>query len=444
MKNYRVRIFATALSVCVAVNPFVSFASAKENAEEKKQEIQSNLNELDGDISSMKSEVSNIESVIIELDSQYAELTARYEELTVQLESKQGDIDATQVDLDAAKEDEEKQYEDMKKRIRFMYENGNGALLEVILQAESISDFLNKAEYVTQISEYDRDMLVKYQETKAAIETLEARLQQEKTDLETVHAEVAANREEVSATIEAKSIEIANYESSISEAELEKITYSNELALQNQVIQKVKEQEEREAAQKAEEAAKAAAANVASTQTEKQAETQSQTQSTPETSASTEADTSSNTTTADASPTPDTNVDTSTNTASSGGLVWPSASYYVTSGFGEREAPLEGASTYHGGIDIGAAEGSPIFAAASGTVIDAGYEASMGNYIFISHGNGLTTVYMHASALYVSTGQTVSAGETIAAVGSTGNSTGSHLHFEVRINGVRQNPYDYL
>jgi len=442
MKNYRVRIFAAALSVCVGVNPFMSFASAKDEAEKQKQEIQSDINELDGDISSMKSEVSNIESIITELDSQYAKLTANYQELTVQLEAKQGDIDVTQVELDAAKKDEEKQYEDMKKRIRYMYENGNGALIEVILQAESISDFLNKAEYVTQISEYDRDMLVKYQETKAAIETLEAQLQQEKTDLETVHAEVAANREEVSATIEAKSVEIANYESSISEAELEKISYAKELALQDQIIQKLKEQEKRVAAEA--KAAETAASHTASTQT---SDTQKQTQSTTETSASTEMDTSSKITTAGTSTS--TNTGTTTNSSAdrasgSSGLIWPATSYYVTSGYGERESPLEGASTYHGGIDIGATDGSPIFAAASGSIIGAGYEATMGYYIFIDHGNGLTTVYMHASALYVSVGQTVSAGDTIAAVGSTGNSTGPHLHFEVRINSVRQDPTGYF
>ena len=96
------------------------------------------------------------------------------------------------------------------------------------------------------------------------------------------------------------------------------------------------------------------------------------------------------------------------------------------------------------GIDIGAQYGASIVAAYSGTVVAATYNASMGNYIMIDHGDGLYTIYMHASALYVSTGQEVTAGQNIAAVGSTGRSTGPHLHFGVRLNGSYVSPWNYL
>ena len=129
----------------------------------------------------------------------------------------------------------------------------------------------------------------------------------------------------------------------------------------------------------------------------------------------------------------------------SSGFMWPCpASHRITSTFGKRTAPVAGASTYHKGIDIGASSGSAIVAAASGRVTTSAYSSSAGNYVVISHGNGISTVYMHASARYVSEGDVVSKGQTIAAVGSTGFSTGPHLHFGVIVNGSYVNPLGYV
>ena len=129
----------------------------------------------------------------------------------------------------------------------------------------------------------------------------------------------------------------------------------------------------------------------------------------------------------------------------SSGFMWPCpASHRITSTFGNRTAPVAGASTYHKGIDIGASSGSAIVAAASGRVTTSAYSSSAGNYVVISHGNGISTVYMHASARYVSEGDVVSKGQTIAAVGSTGFSTGPHLHFGVIVNGSYVNPLGYV
>ena len=116
----------------------------------------------------------------------------------------------------------------------------------------------------------------------------------------------------------------------------------------------------------------------------------------------------------------------------------------ISSRFGKRKAPTAGASTYHKGVDIAAAQGTPIYAAKSGTVTISTYSSSAGNYVMINHGNGLYTAYMHASKLYVKVGDKVSQGQTIAAVGSTGYSTGPHLHFSVIINGNYVDPLKYL
>ncbi|MEL7647808.1 MAG: peptidoglycan DD-metalloendopeptidase family protein [Sedimentibacter sp.] len=128
-----------------------------------------------------------------------------------------------------------------------------------------------------------------------------------------------------------------------------------------------------------------------------------------------------------------------------GVMTWPvPGQYRVTSNFGGRADPITGVWSNHGGTDIAAPYGSAIVSANDGVVIFAGWHYSYGNYIIVDHGGGIATLYGHCSKLLASKGQAVSKGETIAQVGSTGYSTGNHLHFEVRINGVRTQPMDYL
>ena len=117
---------------------------------------------------------------------------------------------------------------------------------------------------------------------------------------------------------------------------------------------------------------------------------------------------------------------------------------YISSYFGYREQPIPGASTNHKGMDFAAGTGTPIYAAASGTVVFAAYSGNAGNMITINHGNGLTTTYMHCNQIFVSSGQSVGKGQNIATVGSTGNSSGPHLHFQVEQGGVPVNPQNYF
>ena len=131
--------------------------------------------------------------------------------------------------------------------------------------------------------------------------------------------------------------------------------------------------------------------------------------------------------------------------AYTGIFKWPvPSSTRVTSDFGPRTSPTAGASSDHKGIDIGASSGSDIVAAAPGKVIISRYSSSAGYYISIDHGGGLCTVYMHCSKLLVNVGDVVAGGDVIAKVGSTGISTGPHLHFGVSLNGSYVSPWGYL
>ncbi len=129
---------------------------------------------------------------------------------------------------------------------------------------------------------------------------------------------------------------------------------------------------------------------------------------------------------------------------SGGRLLWPTTSNLITSYFGYRVHPIYRTTRFHSGIDIGAPYGAPIYAAESGKVILASYYDGYGNCIIIDHGDGVSTLYAHCSSIIVKVGQYVSKGQIIGYVGSTGNSTGPHLHFEVRINGNPVNPLNYF
>ena len=124
--------------------------------------------------------------------------------------------------------------------------------------------------------------------------------------------------------------------------------------------------------------------------------------------------------------------------------VWPCAGGYVSSKFGPRKPPKKGASSYHYGIDIAAGAGTSILAAKPGKCIYRGYSSIRGNFLKLDHGGGIVTLYQHCSKIIVSVGAQVKAGQKIALVGSTGCSTGPHLHFEVQIGGVCKNPLNYV
>ena len=132
-------------------------------------------------------------------------------------------------------------------------------------------------------------------------------------------------------------------------------------------------------------------------------------------------------------------------TKAPGAYVWPCpSSRIITSEYGYRIHPILKTQQFHNGVDMAAPGGSPILAAYNGTVVAAAYSSTMGNYVMIDHGDNLYTIYMHASALYVSQGAEVVKGQKIAAVGTTGRSTGNHLHFSVRLNGSYVSPWNYL
>lgn len=356
----------------------------------QKEELESSLTDIQELKEQLEDEKSDLESYVETLDSSLTSMQEKIDELKDTIEEKESDITTTEEELDAALEQQEEQYEAMKERIKFMYEQGENYYIEMLLESASYGDMLNKVDYIQELSDYDDTKLQEYALTTQYIETCKEELEAEKELLEQAKASEEEEESALQELISDKETEITDYTNNISDKETAIQEYEDEIAAQDETISALEKAVEEE---------------------KKKLEEQNQ----------------------------------QTITYDGGMFCWPAPEYTrISDDYGYRIHPILGVEQFHNGVDMAAPSGSPILAAYDGEVVAASYSSTMGNYIMIDHGDGLYTIYMHASALYVSTGQTVSKGEQIAAVGSTGRSTGAHLHFGVRLNGSYVSPWNYL
>ncbi len=439
-------------------------------AQDKKNDINVQIQNTQEEIAKLQQQSSDTKAYIAQLDSKMNELDISLYNLNNDITLKQEEIDNAEAGLAQAIVDSEEQYASMKLRIKFMYERSTENYLQILFSASNMGDMLNRAEYISKISEYDREMLEKYQETVDYIAQTKAQLESDYVQLDNMATSLESEKGSLSVVQEAKNAELMalneqtdtamEKESSLhadlaaQESEIEameaQIAAQEEARRQAELEAQRRAEEEQsraeEARRQAEEAAKATKSQLVDNSAignSGNASLDDSTTSSTSATASTSATSSSNTSSNSSSNSSSSSSSNSQQTSSSG-FVWPTVSRRITSDYGDTEDRSSG----HQGIDIGATtpgvSGDAIYAAASGTVTLATYSSSAGNWIWIYHGNGLYTVYMHCSALLVSVGDTVSQGQTIARMGSTGNSTGAHLHFGVRLNGSYVNPWNYF
>ena len=384
--------------------PFVSQADEvsdlKQSIAQKQKEIeetQSQRKQLEGGltdvkqiISSLETSKSNLAAYVKQLDTELTAAQTRITVLTDMISEKESEIVQTKAELEEALEREASQYDAMKLRIQNMYERGTDFYFVAIFSAASFGDMLNRADYVEKITESDRKILDNFRTTREYVEVCKAQHEEEQELLEKAKVKVEQEQESLETLISEKQTEINAFQADINDKEAVLREYEAEIAARNAEIKALED------AVKAEQAALEAASN------------------------------------------PKRKYD-------GGMFAWPAPSYTrISDDYGDRMHPTLGINRFHNGVDMAAPGGSPILAAYNGTVVAAAYNASMGNYIMIDHGDNLFTIYMHASALYVSKGAEVVKGQKIAAVGTTGRSTGNHLHFSVRLNGNYVNPWGYL
>lgn len=370
----------------------------KKSISEKKNQISSAKTEKDSlnkglnDVKKMVNELQglkdDLEAYVTQLDAQLTQIEAKIAEIKDLIKDKEEEIEITTEELIEAQRVADEQYVAMKKRVKFMYERGNTFYMELLVNSKGFGDMLNRADYVTKLTDYDRRKLEEYSLIVEQVELLKESLEAEKEVLDEAKAAVEKEQDNLNALMEEKRKQIAVYEGEIGTKEEQIAAYEAEIADRNATIAALE-------------------AAVAAEQKE---------------------------------------LDEANRRRFDGGkFAWPAPSYTrISDDYGNRMHPTLGIEKFHNGIDMASPNGSPVLAAYEGEVVAADYNASMGNYIMIDHGDKVYTIYMHCSALYVSKGKVVSRGDKIAAVGSTGRSTGPHLHFSVRVNGSYVSPWGYL
>ena len=381
------RVLCTALSLlllltaaaAVAVRPAYAEKTEEQLAEEqrkaaqiaaleqKKKEQQAKLKDLEKQISEAKAKKNDVMETKKLLDQ-------RNQLLLEQIEDTQNQIDDAAAQIARYEMLEQEQYELFCRQVRSEEERGSLSYLSVLFKASSMSDLLNRMEFVNEVAEYNKMLIAAMKETRE-------------------------NIAEEKAAMEAKEAELGQQQSELQAKLTETTNLMNEYAADQKKLEAIYAAEEK--------AGKEIAAEI------------------------------------------DRLLAESDVVPSNEGFIWPvNTSKKISSPIGNRVAPGGFGSTNHKGVDIcNVGFTSSVFAVKSGKVLltnTSGYGGGYGNYVVIDHGGGVTTLYAHMSVVKVSEGQMVSQGTVLGITGSTGASTGPHLHYEVRINGVYQNPLNYL
>lgn len=379
--------------VAVGGVPVLTNAVSKtdiDNAKKKRDAARSEAKNASDKISKLKDQKNNLTGELAKLNAANAEQRAQYEIIYTQL---QAALDEKAKALDeyiAAQENLETQQKLFTDRITVMFEYQNKSTLEVLLESDSLAGFFTNMELITLIADADAQAIDTLQIALDDAE-LQAQIKLEYADeMQSIADEKQRQLDELEALIGTTEATLEDVNTSIDSWEAKEDELEKEASALDKEVKKLQDQYDKE-----HRAAK-----------------------------------------------------------TTGGVSfrWPTYCQTITSYYGNRVHPVYGTTKFHSGIDIGATYGNTIMAAASGTVIlvnepcpgcnkgGTGY----GNYCIIDHGNGYTTLYGHARDIYVSVGQKVKAGQSIGEVGSTGTSTGAHLHFEIRKDGSTKNPLNYL
>ena len=348
--------------------------------EQQKQEVEDKIDETTGKLEYLQTELSATMIRVQEIEDKVLAYENDVQELGTQMENLQTSINDATQKLAIASQSYTEKSDMLAKRLVAMYESGNISYLDVLLNSNNITDFISRYYILEEIAEYDSILIKQVEEEKKNIETTKQKLENEQAEIKIVKAK-----------LEQTSIVLNNMKT-LQQSYVDDLTDA-EKVLQEQITEYKKEQAEIEA--------KILAAN-----------------------------------------------STDVNIQYTGGeMLWPVAisGTAITSTYGVREHPIQGVVKEHTGIDIGNTPmGSPVVAAADGIVTYAGWLGGYGNCVMINHGDGVVTLYGHGNKILTELNAEVKQGDVIMEVGSTGNSTGPHLHFEVRINGTITNPLNYV
>ena len=389
-RKWAFRLCGLALAAAVAVSllpeTVVVPASAVTQAEidamkEEANSLKQQQEEIQDQLDSLAADRENAMARKTLLEQQINATRAEINTIAAQIAKYDELIAQKQEELSQAEAEEQAQYELFCERVRYMEEQGEVSYWSILFSSKDFADLLDNAMMVEEIMDYDNQVMDQ-------LIALREQIEQDKAELET------ARQEQQDAKAEQEAAQ-ANLQAQESEVD----------ALLSQISNQEDELEAREAQLRA--ASDAATAEIAAAERELAAQI--------------------------------------ANVPSESGFLWPlPGRYNLSSLFGSRKHPITGKANNHTGIDIPASSGTSILAAKSGVVTTSTYNNSYGNYVVVSHSDGTSTLYAHMVRRNCSKGDTVSQGQVIGYVGTTGSSTGNHLHFEVRVNGSRVDPINYF
>lgn len=389
MKRKLISIFL----VVVLLQYFYSFVFAENITNEEAVNEQKDLNEMNQEVTEqinqantkleyVQSELSNTMIQVQELEDKILGYQKEMTGLSDKLDTLQNSIDETKQKLTIAEEEYNQKEELLRERLVAMYEDGETQYLDILLSSRNIVEFISGYYLINEFVEYDNTLMKEVAERRDDIEITKTKLEKEETEIKLIKAK----REQTTVVLQ------------------------NTITLQESYAKKLSKQEQE-------------LKNKITEYKQEQARIEALIQ---------QATNSSN------------NLDIQ---YTGGEMLWPVAisGTVITSTYGVREHPIQGVIKEHSGLDIGnATYGSPVVAAADGVVTYAGWLGGYGNCVMINHGNGLVTLYGHGQKIITELHKEVKKGDLIMEVGSTGNSTGPHLHFEVRVNGSCVNPLNYV
>ncbi|MGD0475207.1 MAG: peptidoglycan DD-metalloendopeptidase family protein [Candidatus Velthaea sp.] len=351
-----------------------------------------------GHLHGVQHKIGSIQQQLAETNGNIAAVNARLAELHARTESTERKLTWTRIQLDAARKTVQRHDEALRRRVVDAYEHADLGYIDVLLEARSFADFVERWNDVRFVIRANEATIRERRADEARVAGIESSLVGVEADLHAQQNQADEQHQALTALANERAnlLAAAQHEQSVAQAEVveyEEMSAEEEASLESLIQQKQAEEEaRREAERRARQLAGEAVAPVS---------------------------------------------------GAPGAVMWP-VSGPITSPFGMRNHPVFGRFIMHAGIDIAAAEGTTIAAAATGRVILAQYAGNCGNMITIDHGGGMATNYCHLSQIFVGVGQDVQRGQAIGAVGMTGDATGPHLHFEVRIDGRPVDPLGYL
>lgn len=399
-------IFATLLLVHTVV-----FADEIEELEGQKAEYDAAAEEARLVVETIQAKIDSVSEIKRMLDDEANLAVADYETKQANLEETLLRIEENEQKLLATEDDYTEKHSKLEKRVRDIYINGQISYLDVMFGAQDFGDFLTRMDLLKRVMMQDSALVNEVLNYRNEIKAIGRQLEEDRRR-QVEQAMIAEDAKDV------KLAKVAEQQALIDMMENDKDTYNRQydemMAASNQVAQLIQESKYRAAAEEArrqEEAARQAQRTIQPTGSYESSD--------------------------------DENYQAYVPATNSGAMIWPITGP-ITSEFGWRSHPIFGGQRFHSGLDIGGDYGLPIHAAQSGIVSHSGWIDGYGNTVMIEHGGGIVTLYGHNESLAVDVGQHVNQGDVIAYCGSTGNSTGPHCHFEVRLDGEPVSPFNYL